>query len=197
MPFLSDLTPVARASVRSVQLTKKLAMGEFDRAEWGHACGFLGRRLRLRRLGVGVVVAGKWGESDEEDVLDEDGNSEGEQGLEPQQLQTPPPSPTSSDVTSSLTTGSWLSTIKPISRQEFEFMRRMQREWDVKVEGVDLEWVEQLMQIRGLEDLKVGVIRESGCGRGMVRNDGMRFWVAFGRSVEGGFREWVSGVMVG
>ncbi|KAH7139369.1 hypothetical protein B0J11DRAFT_501526 [Dendryphion nanum] len=86
--------------------------------------------------------------------------------------------------------------IRPISKTEFEVLRRVQREWcggGGAGGGVDLEWVEQLMAIRGLEDVRVKAVVEH-CPQ--PRSEIMAFWVAFSKSVEGGFGEWVRGVMI-
>ncbi|PSN66814.1 hypothetical protein BS50DRAFT_634285 [Corynespora cassiicola Philippines] len=83
---------------------------------------------------------------------------------------------------------------REISAEEFRLMARMRREWGGGVAGVDLEWAEQLMQIKGLREMDVRAVREY-CP--VPRGEGMEFWKAFGRSVEGGFAEWVMGAMVG
>ena len=64
------------------------------------------------------------------------------------------------------------------------------RDW----QSVDLEWVEQLMALRGVKDVRVRAIVEA-CP--LPRSEAMAFWVAVSKSVEGGFWEWVMEVMVG
>ncbi len=60
-PFLNDLTPCARSSIRSIRFVKKgLAYDkEFDRAEWTSALRYLtsdSSSIRLRRLELGIVA---------------------------------------------------------------------------------------------------------------------------------------------
>lgn len=52
-------------------------------------------------------------------------------------------------------------------------------------QSVDLEWVEQLMAVRGVKDVRVRAIVEV-CPP--PRIEAMAFWVAVSKSVEGGFR---------
>jgi hypothetical protein len=63
VPFLSDLTPVSRSSIRSIGLTKKgfPYTKEFDRAEWSSLCAYLSSAVCLQKLNLSVV-AGKAGE---------------------------------------------------------------------------------------------------------------------------------------
>jgi hypothetical protein len=85
--------------------------------------------------------------------------------------------------------------VGPIGSKEFEFLLRMKREWKVEAGGVDLEWVEQFMGIKGLREVSVRALVER-CARPV--SEKLAFWVAFSRSVvEGGFGEWVTGEMVG
>ncbi|KAF2006943.1 hypothetical protein P154DRAFT_454755 [Amniculicola lignicola CBS 123094] len=67
-PFLSDLTPLSRSSIRHLTLTKKALpyIKEFDRAEWSSMCTYLadaeGRNeMRLHSLRL-AVVAGRPGD---------------------------------------------------------------------------------------------------------------------------------------
>lgn len=59
--------------------------------------------------------------------------------------------------------------------------------------GEGMEWVGQLAGIRGLRELRVRAIVEH-CPPPM--SERMAFWVAFSKSVEGGFGEFVRGIMV-
>jgi hypothetical protein len=200
VPFLSDLTPIARSHIKSIQLTKKPLphTKEFDRAEWAEVCGYVSRNLNLKTLRLSVVVARPPTAeiSDDDEDAPEEGNMDIDDA-EPQQLgallPSPPESPTSPTSPTALTVANW-HAVKPITREQFEFVRRMQNEWDVNVEGVDLQWVEQLMQIRNLEDLKVAAVLEKGCG--FSSREGTRFWVAFSQSVESGFAEWIREAMI-
>ncbi|KAF2650257.1 hypothetical protein K491DRAFT_142348 [Lophiostoma macrostomum CBS 122681] len=156
IPFLQDLTPVARASIRRLQITKKAGpyTKEFDRAEWGALCAYLARQsawgrgeqeeegmgmgMALRTLHLGVI-AGKPGE---------DG---------------------------------W-DGVQPITQREFEVLGGLQR-WAGQSAGVELEWVEQVMQIKGLREVCVSAFVEP-CP--VPRSERMRFWVQFSASVEAG-----------
>jgi hypothetical protein len=82
-------------------------------------------------------------------------------------------------------------SVPGIEKEDFEVMMRMRREWGAG--DVDLEWVQQLMQIRGLRQMDVKALVEACMA---PRSGAMRFWVAFSKSVEGGFADWVRGVMV-
>lgn len=71
VPFLSTLRCVARQSITSIAVVKRVlpAVGqEFDKAEWRAACGYMARELAVPRLRlvVGVVGAaepeGGWGD---------------------------------------------------------------------------------------------------------------------------------------
>lgn len=88
--------------------------------------------------------------------------------------------------------------ITPIQAADYATMMRMSREWGAGggvFGGVDLDWAEQLMEIKGLQTLKVQALIEH-CARPV--SEKQAFWVAFSKSVhEGGFGDWVQGVMVG
>jgi len=86
--------------------------------------------------------------------------------------------------------GGW-DDVSPISASEFGVLERVNREWGA--DGVDLEWVEQLMKIKGLRRLNVDAVVDT-CPP--IMSQGLRFWVAFSKSVEAGFGEWLRGVMV-
>lgn len=57
VPFLGDLMPLTRTSVKSINLTQMALphVIEFDRYEWRNACDFISRHLKLEHLGLGVV----------------------------------------------------------------------------------------------------------------------------------------------
>lgn len=63
VPFLSDLTPISRSSIRSIGLTKKgfPYTKEFDRAEWSALCAYLSSAMCLQKLNLSMV-AGKPGD---------------------------------------------------------------------------------------------------------------------------------------
>ncbi|KAF2644601.1 hypothetical protein P280DRAFT_465905 [Massarina eburnea CBS 473.64] len=69
VPFFSDLTPIARTSIRAINITKKGLpyTKEFDRAEWASLCAYLACEMRVARLGLSVV-AGRPGKSGWEGV---------------------------------------------------------------------------------------------------------------------------------
>jgi len=83
--------------------------------------------------------------------------------------------------------------VREISAEVFAGMRRAKRELAGAVGGVDLEWVEQLFEVRGLRRVGVRALVEHCPG---AVSEMMAFWIAFSKSVEGGFREWVKSVMV-
>ncbi|KAF2735024.1 hypothetical protein EJ04DRAFT_221721 [Polyplosphaeria fusca] len=155
VPFLSDLTPVARASLRYVQITKKPLpyVSEFDRAEWACACRYLGgtQGLRLQRVALHVVG--------------------GRPGV-----------------------GGW-EGVEAVSAGQLRVLARVRGDSGRggAIGGVDLEWVEQVMGIKGLRDVDVRAVVEH-CPP--PRSETMAFWVAFSRSIEGGFADWVRGEMV-
>ncbi|KAF2133516.1 hypothetical protein P153DRAFT_281670 [Dothidotthia symphoricarpi CBS 119687] len=138
VPFLTDLTPLARQSVRTLHFTKKVLpyTKEFDRAEWARACAFLGAggMQGLRCVHLGVVVGRP---------------ATGWEG------------------------------VGMISSAGFEELVRVRRG------GVDLEWVEQVLAIGGLGEVRVEALVER-CA--VPVSETMAFWVAFSRGVvEGGF----------
>ncbi|KAL8995294.1 MAG: hypothetical protein Q9169_004938 [Polycauliona sp. 2 TL-2023] len=57
MPFFSDLTTTAQASVRSVRLVKRALpyCNDFDRCEWRSACRFLATHTKLRHVTLAIV----------------------------------------------------------------------------------------------------------------------------------------------
>lgn len=166
VPFLSDLTPRSRASIRHLSLTKKALpyAKEFDRAEWAGMCAYLagatdntlatggGSSIHLSTLKL-QMIAGK-----------------------PDQA--------------------W-DSITPMNPSDFDTMLRMKNEWlggSGDFGGVDLEWAEQVMAIKGLRDIKVKALVER-CARPV--SEKQAFWVAFSKSVaEGGFGEWMKGRML-
>jgi hypothetical protein len=89
----------------------------------------------------------------------------------------------------------WDHIVAPTAA-DFQTMLRMKQQWGGgSFGGVDLEWSEQLMQIRGLERVDVRALVER-CARPV--SEKLAFWVAFSKSVEeGGFGEWVRSAMVG
>ncbi|KAF2473492.1 uncharacterized protein BDR25DRAFT_257973 [Lindgomyces ingoldianus] len=176
IPFLSDLTPIARSAVRNLSITKKALpyAKEFDRAEWNAACGFLAKEMRmglgLRHLMLNVVA----------------GN--------PNTLTNPDVSDASDTPSTEAQVEEEADSVTPLSAQDFALLSRMRREWGTAYSlGVDLEWAEEVMAIRGLRKLSVKALVEH-CPP--PKSEGMKFWVAFSKSVERGFAEWVRGVMV-
>lgn len=169
VPFLNDLTPLARSHIRHLSFTKKALpyTKEFDRAEWKELCSFIALHhdaackpnpevpdalgFTLHSLNLNVI-AGK-----------------PETGWE---------------------------SIAPITAADYATMTRMSKEWGARIAigGVDLEWAEQVMEIRGLRKINVKALVEH-CARPV--SEKLAFWVAFSKSVEeGGFGEWIEGVMV-
>jgi hypothetical protein len=87
--------------------------------------------------------------------------------------------------------------ISPIMPSDFDTMLRMKNEWlggNGDFGGVDLEWAEQLMTIKGLQEINVKAMVER-CASPV--SEKQAFWIAFSKSVdEGRFGEWVRGRMV-
>jgi hypothetical protein len=88
-------------------------------------------------------------------------------------------------------------SITPITAADYATMMRMSREWGAGggvFGGMDLEWAEQLMEIKGLKKLSVQALIEH-CARPV--SEKQAFWVAFSKSVsEGGFGDWIRENMV-
>ncbi len=164
VPFLSDLTPRSRASIRHLSLTKKALpySKEFDRAEWASLFEYLATP------------------SDNPDTT------------------TPPISLRTLhlNVISGKPDHGWES-ITPILPSDFDTMLRMKNEWlggNGDFGGVDLEWAEQLMAVKGLNEVRVKAMVER-CAAPV--SEKQAFWIAFSKSVaEGGFGEWVRRRMV-
>lgn len=190
VPFLSDLTPLARSHIRHLSLTKKALpyTKEFDRAEWENLCEYIASHH---------VAASR--------AFARNATSTAYRGAS-----STPPSPPPQENTSDL--GFQLRTlhlnviagkpnlgwddIAPITSSDFSTMMRVRREWGGgSLGGVDLEWVEQLMRIQGLSSMRVKALVEH-CARPV--SEKLAFWVAFSKSVyQGVFGEWAGGVMVG
>ena len=87
--------------------------------------------------------------------------------------------------------------ITPITPSDFDTMLRMKNEWlggNGDFGGVDLEWVEQVMAIKGLQEVNVKAMVER-CASPV--SEKQAFWIAFSKSVdEGGFGAWVRGRMI-
>ncbi|KAI4921784.1 hypothetical protein J4E90_000211 [Alternaria incomplexa] len=168
VPFLSDLTPRSRASIRHISVTKKALpySKEFDRAEWASLCEYL---------------ATPSSPSD-------DDTSE---AVPPISLRT-----LNLNVISGKPDHGW-DAITPITPSDFDTMLRMKNEWlggNGDFGGVDLEWVEQVMAIKGLQEVNVKAMVER-CASPV--SEKQAFWIAFSKSVdEGGFGEWVRRRMI-
>lgn len=169
VPFLDDLTPVARSHVRHLSFTKKALpyTKEFDRAEWSALCTYIAQHHEAARSP----------NPDLPDAL----------GFTLQSLHL--------NIISGKPDIGW-DAVAPITAADYNTMTRMRQEWGGggALGGVDLEWAEQLMEIRGLTKLNVKALVEH-CPRPV--SEKLAFWVAFSKSVEeGGFGEWMKSVMV-
>ncbi|KAF1841939.1 uncharacterized protein K460DRAFT_345312 [Cucurbitaria berberidis CBS 394.84] len=83
----------------------------------------------------------------------------------------------------------WFS-VTSLTPTDFSAMMTMRSD----LRGGDLVWVEQLIAIRGLEELHVKALVEH-CAPPVSKEQA--FWVAFSKSVdEGAFGEWIKGVML-
>ncbi|XPS73534.1 hypothetical protein M3J09_005679 [Ascochyta lentis] len=176
VPFLSDLTPFSRSHVKRISITKKALpyTKEFDRAEWESLCAYL---AQLPPPPPTLNPTTTW--------------------------TTPQPTPPTPsmflqnlhlNIIAGRPDNGWDHTTAP-TPQDYATMMRMKQQWGGGcVGGMDLEWVEQLMRIQGLRDVSVKALVEH-CARPV--SEKLAFWVAFSKSVEeGGFGEWVRGVMV-
>jgi hypothetical protein len=179
VPFLSDLTPLSRSHVRHLAITKKALpyTKEFDRAEWAALCSYLAVCSRL------PLSAGPDGSVE----FIEDGHDAAVPLINLRSLRL--------GVVAGKPDVGWDEIVAPTAA-DFGTMLRMKQQWGGGgVGGVDLEWTEQLMQIRGLEKVEVRALVEH-CARPV--SEKLAFWVAFSKSVEeGGFGEWVRAAMVG
>lgn len=173
VPFLSDLTPLARSHIRHLSLTKKALpyTKEFDRAEWSSLCEYIADHQPSSTQTTPTLYS----ESSATNII-------------PFQLRT-----LHLNVIAGKPDLGW-SSISPITGPDFAMMMRMRNEWGGgSLGGVDLEWAEQLTQIKGLKEMRVQALVEH-CARPV--SEKQAFWVAFSKSVEGGFGDWVRGVMV-
>ncbi|MCJ1295609.1 hypothetical protein MMC34_007172 [Xylographa carneopallida] len=57
IPFLGDLTQLARASIKGINIVQRALpyIKEFDRAEWRNVCEFVSSNMRLEQLGLGII----------------------------------------------------------------------------------------------------------------------------------------------
>jgi hypothetical protein len=170
VPFLSDLTSQARSHVRHMSFTKKALpyTKEFDRAEWSSLCEYIALNH----------AAAREPNSDVPDAL----------GFSLRSLHL--------NIIAGKPDLGW-DDITPITAADFSTMTRMSKEWGASgvFGGMDLEWAEQLMEIKGLKKMSVKGLVEH-CARPV--SEKQAFWVAFSKSVvEGGFGEWVTETMVG
>ncbi|KAI8937261.1 hypothetical protein NX059_006470 [Plenodomus lindquistii] len=181
VPFLNDLTPVARSHIRHLTLTKKALpyTKEFDRAEWASLCEFIAsHHATYQCLTTTTTASGATTQPEQQPV---------DLGFQLRTLHL--------NIIAGKPDSGW-DNITPMTASDFSTMMRMRSEWGGgSPGGVDLEWVEQLMKIRGLSGLKVKALVEH-CARPV--SEKQAFWVAFSKSVqEGGFGEWAGSVMVG
>ncbi|ORX99231.1 hypothetical protein BCR34DRAFT_606701 [Clohesyomyces aquaticus] len=182
VPFLSDLTPTSRSSVRTLSLTKKAlpSTKEFDRAEWTHACAYLSKSVPgLQSLTLNVVAGNPGLVADPFATILPPNPDPNSPGTDQDQDQGQPPANAGP---------------RPLSAQDFALLSRMRREWGAPDSlAVDIEWAEELMAVKGLRKVNVKALVEH-CPP--PSSEGMKFWIAFSRSVEDGFAEWVRGAMV-
>ncbi|KAI4136064.1 MAG: hypothetical protein LQ347_000114 [Umbilicaria vellea] len=57
IPFLSDLTPLARSSIKRINIVKRALpySKDFDRCEWRNVCAFISKHMELVQLGLGIL----------------------------------------------------------------------------------------------------------------------------------------------
>jgi hypothetical protein len=186
VPFLSDLTPFARAQVRSLSVTKKALpyTKEFDRAEWASLCAYLAEATSARTTHTTATNTALHAS-----LNDHDGNQERAMFLHSLHL----------NIISGRPDAGWSHITAPTAA-DYATIMRMKQQWGGASlgsggsDGMDLEWAFQLLAIQGLRDVSVTALVEH-CAP--VQSEKAAFWVALSKSVEeGGFGEWVRGVMV-
>ncbi|KAF1932690.1 uncharacterized protein M421DRAFT_246822 [Didymella exigua CBS 183.55] len=170
VPFLSDLTPLSRSHVKRLSLTKKALpyTKEFDRAEWAALCAYLAEASAAHPNAPSTTH---------------------------QQPHTPAMflQHLHLGVVAGRPDSGWDHINAPTAR-DYTTMQRMKQWGASSTGGIDLEWAEQLMSIRGLRSVGVKALVEH-CAP--AQSEKLAFWVAFSKSVvEGGFAEWLRGVMV-
>ncbi|KAF2096977.1 hypothetical protein NA57DRAFT_77227 [Rhizodiscina lignyota] len=179
-PFLGDLTPYSRACIRTIGLVKRGLPyeREFDRAEWAGACRYLASpeatlySLRTLKLGVVAGCPGPQGWDNVRTFSKEDFvfhlGPNGKEGT-----RTPP----------------------ELQWRDFRGIR-----YSIGVTTVEedewrgMEWVGELLAIKGLKNVEIRAIVEH-CPPPM--SERMEFWVAFSKSVEAGFAEYIQDGLVG
>ncbi|KAB2577056.1 hypothetical protein BFW01_g2403 [Lasiodiplodia theobromae] len=189
VPFLSTLTPLARACLTRLALVKRAlpSVKEFDRAEWCAACEYMARELAVPALtlSLGVVagkppvVAGTGGWDDVPALAVEHFRL-----IQPRRLGSRP----SSGTVTPTDNGAAAEDASRVLNGDLLYGLGLKA-----IAGVDFEWVEQLLWLRGLRELHVKAIVEY-CPPPV--SETMAFWVSFSKSVEGGFKEWIRGVML-
>ncbi|KAF3011065.1 hypothetical protein E8E13_011156 [Curvularia kusanoi] len=178
VPFLSDLTPASRSHLKRLSITKKALpyTKEFDRAEWESLCNYLANASTAAPQAPTTNPNTTW--------------------AAPQTV--PAPSMFLQHLHLNIIAGrpdnGWDHITAPTA-QDYATMLRMKQQWGGgSIGGMDLEWAEQLMRIRGLRSVAVKALVEH-CARPV--SEKLAFWVAFSKSVEeGGFGEWVRGSMI-
>ncbi|KAL0265116.1 hypothetical protein SLS55_001075 [Diplodia seriata] len=193
VPFLSTLTPLARARVARIALVKRAlpSVKEFDRAEWRAACEYMARELAVPGLTLSLgVVAGKPPSSsgavggsgwDEVPAL----AVEHFRLIQPRSLGSRPSSGTATPTDNG---GGAAEDASKVLNGDLLYGLGLKA-----IAGVDFEWVEQLLWLRGLRELHVKAIVEY-CPPPV--SETMAFWVSFSKSVEKGFKQWIRGVML-
>ncbi|OSS54089.1 hypothetical protein B5807_00620 [Epicoccum nigrum] len=181
VPFLSDLTPTSLSHIKRLSITKKALpyTKEFDRAEWESLCDYLADSSLPAPSSTPTTNPNTtWQTTAPQTSL---GPSMFLQHLHVNVIAGRPDS-------------GWDHLVAP-TPQDYATMLRMKQQWGGgSVGGMDLDWAEQLMRIRGLRSLSVKALVEH-CAR--PESEKLAFWVAFSKSVvEGGFGEWVRGAMV-
>lgn len=159
MPFLSTLGCVARQSITSIAVVKRVlpAVGqEFEKAKWRAACAYMVRELVVPRLRLVVGVVG---------------------AAQPE--------------------GGW-GDVPELTVEQFRLVQprsigRRSRLGLNEVGGVDFEWVQQLIWLRGLREILFRELLEYD-----IRpvSDDWVFSASFSNSIERSFRAWVEGLMI-
>ena len=146
VPFLQDLTPTSRESIRKIGFVKRAIpyCRGCDDCEWQTACAYISANLNLAQLDLGVlggVPASKWG-------------------------------------------------MRLIQHDLNEFFKS---DFPIIIIFDNIEWARQLAAIKKLRALNVRAIMEN-CPP--PQSSMMSFCVKFSASIERGFREHMTSVMV-
>ena len=174
VPFLSDLTPHARRSIRHVNIIKRALpyTKDFDRYEWSDLCSYLSTQCSLQQLDL-QVVGGKVPSSQTMRAV----------GFGPNTVTTINSHLGGQSVDMLVKEEQGKTATKGFQKGDFGLISGF--------EG--MEWVRQLCKIKGLRCLDIRTIWENcppPCSNALA------FFVSFSESIEGSFAEFLRENMV-